>query len=190
MNTTTVSVVGTVATDPRRITSQSGVTICSFRLASGERRYDPAQQKWIDGDTNWFGVTAFRTLADHALASLQKGERVLVTGRLRIRKWDSGERSGTSAEIDAEALGHDLRWGVSRFEKRVGATGAEDASGTSSPGLSSGAADGARSESEASGTGGIESGNAAPQDAGSPGWSNPTPESEARSADGFLPAAA
>jgi len=114
-----ITVVGTIATEPRRIVTQSGVVLCSFRVASGDRRYDREQGKWVDGETNWFGVTAFRSLAEHALGSLRKGERVVVSGRLRLRQWESGEKSGLSVEVEAEALGHDLRWGVSRFEKRV-----------------------------------------------------------------------
>ncbi|CAG7596532.1 single-stranded DNA-binding protein [Leucobacter soli] len=121
-----ISVIGTIATDPKSITTRSGVTLCTFRLASGERRYDRAQQKWVDGETNWFGVTAFRALADHAAASFRKGERVIVTGRLRVRQWENDEKSGTSVDIEAEALGHDLRWGVSSFEKRLGADGGAD----------------------------------------------------------------
>lgn len=114
-----ISLIGTVATDPKRIVTQSGVTLCSFRLASGERRFDREHNAWVDGETNWFGVTAFRGLGEHAAESLRKGERVIVSGRLRIRRWENEEKSGTSVEIEADALGHDLRWGVSQFEKRT-----------------------------------------------------------------------
>lgn len=65
-------------------------------------------------------MTAFRGLADHASRSLRKGDRVVVVGRLRIRRWETDERSGTAVEVDAEALGHDLRWGVTQFAKRIG----------------------------------------------------------------------
>ena len=129
-----INIVGTVASEPRMITTQSGLTFCAFRVASGERRYDRQQQKWVDGATNCYGVTAFRSLAEHAKESLRKGERVIVSGRLRVRQWEREEKSGTSVEIEADALGHDLRWGVSRFEKRpVGGdatTGPESASGS------------------------------------------------------------
>ena len=46
-----------------------------------------------------------------------KGDRVLVTGRLRLRDWDTGTKRGTAVEIDAEAIGHDLLWGTSTFSK-------------------------------------------------------------------------
>lgn len=118
--TTIIHVVGTIATDPKLINPASGTQLCSFRLASDERRYDREKQEWVDGDTNWFGVVAFRGLASHAHQSFRKGDRVMVSGRLRMRKWEKDERRGTSIEIEAEALGHDVRWGVSRFEKRAG----------------------------------------------------------------------
>lgn len=129
MSNNTISVIGTVASDPRFITTQGGVPICSFRLASGERRYDRAQEKWTDGETNWFGVNAFRALAEHSAASFKKGERVIVSGRLRVRRWENGDKSGLSVEIDADALGHDLRWGVSHFEKRKTGEAAQDGTG-------------------------------------------------------------
>ena len=46
-----------------------------------------------------------------------KGDRVIVRGRLRVRDWDNGERSGTTVEIEAESLGHDLMFGISSFER-------------------------------------------------------------------------
>ena len=64
---------------------------------------------------------------------MQRGERVIVSGRLRIRTWDKGDRSGTTAEIDAEAIGHDLLWGRSRFER----SGAREAAAASSDDTSS-----------------------------------------------------
>lgn len=129
---TTVHVVGTVATEPRIIYPSSGTPLCSFRLASDERRYDREQQTWVEGTTNWFGVVCFRSLATHAHESFSKGDRVIVSGKLRVRNWEKDEKRGTAVEVEAEAVGHDLRWGVSRFEKRSGsvatATGAQPTS--------------------------------------------------------------
>lgn len=115
-----ISVVGTIATEPRIISTSNGASLCVFRVASGDRRYDRAQEKWVDLEPNWFGVLAFRSLADHAIKSFRKGERVVIMGRLRIRQWEKDGKSGTSVDIEADALGHDLRWGISRFEKRTG----------------------------------------------------------------------
>lgn len=117
--TTSIHVVGTVATEPKMIHATSGTQLCSFRLASDERRYDKETQSWVDPGSNWFGVVAFRTLGAHAHESLHKGDRVMVSGRLRMRNWEKDDRRGVSIEIEADALGHDVRWGVSSFEKRV-----------------------------------------------------------------------
>jgi single-strand DNA-binding protein len=88
-------------------------------MAASHRRFDRTANKWVDGETNWFTVTAFRQLAINAAGSVSKGERVLVTGKLRVRDWDNGERAGTSVEIEAEALGHDLTWGTATFTRTV-----------------------------------------------------------------------
>lgn len=115
----TITLTGVVATEPRTITTAEGLAITSFRLASTQRRFDRTSQKWVDGDTNWYTITSFRQLATNASASVKKGERVVVTGRLRIRDWESGERAGTNIEVEAEALGHDLMWGTAAFSRSI-----------------------------------------------------------------------
>jgi single-strand DNA-binding protein len=99
--------------------TQDGLAITSFRLASSTRRFDRATSRWVDGETNWYTVTAFKDLATNANASIHKGDRIMLTGKLRVRDWDNGERSGTSVEIEAEAMGHDLTWGNSEFTRNV-----------------------------------------------------------------------
>lgn len=126
--TTTINLVGTVATVPRVSQIRDQLPVCSFRVACNERRYDRERGDWVDGPTSWYTVNAFRSLATHAGNSFSKGDRVIISGRLRIRDWEQKERSGTSAEVEADALGHDLRWGTSRFTKLSGASpGTEDA---------------------------------------------------------------
>jgi single-strand DNA-binding protein len=114
-----ISVAGLVATTPRHLVTQDGLPITSFRLASSQRRFDRAQNKWVDGETNWFTVTGFRQLAINASTSVSKGDRIFVAGRLRVRDWDNGERAGTSVEIEADAIGHDLSWGSAVFTRTV-----------------------------------------------------------------------
>ena len=114
-----VSVTGLVATTPRHIVTQDGLPITSFRLASSTRRFDRSQNKWIDGETNWYTITAFKTLAVNSAGSVNKGDRIMVQGILRVRDWDNGERSGTSVEVEADAIGHDLTWGNSVFTRTV-----------------------------------------------------------------------
>lgn len=114
----TITITGNVATEPEHKLTPGGVSITTFRIASGQRRYDRQTGGWVDGPTNWYSVSTFRSLADHAYDSLHKGDRVILTGRLKVREWETSVRKGTTVEIDAEAIGHDLLWGVSRFEKR------------------------------------------------------------------------
>jgi single-strand DNA-binding protein len=114
-----ISVAGLVATTPRHLVTPDGLPITSFRLASSHRRYDRNQERWVDAETNWFTVTAFRQLAINSSQSVSKGDRVVLTGRLRVRDWDNGERSGTSVEIEADAIGHDQSWGTSQFVRTV-----------------------------------------------------------------------
>jgi single-strand DNA-binding protein len=114
-----LTVSGLIATTPRHLITADGVAITSFRLASSNRRFDRTTGKWIDGETNWYTITAFRQLGINCAESLNKGERIIVQGVLRVRDWDNGERAGTSVEIEAEAIGHDLTWGNSVFTRSV-----------------------------------------------------------------------
>lgn len=114
--TDTITVVGNI-TEPEFKQTDDGLQILNFRIASTERRFDKAEEKWVEGATNWYSVSAFRQLADHASRSFRKGDRVFVTGRLRLRDWETGAKKGVTAQIDADALGHDLRWGTTTFHR-------------------------------------------------------------------------
>jgi single-strand DNA-binding protein len=116
---TTITITGLTATDPRHLITSEGVAISSFRFASTDRRYNRATDKWEDGDTTWFTVSAFRALAENVKASVKKGERLIITGRLRIRDWETDDRKGTDVEIEADAIGHDLSWGTTQFVKNA-----------------------------------------------------------------------
>lgn len=112
----TITITGNIATEPE--SRQSGMTpIASFRVASTQRRIDKESGRWVDAHTNWYTVSAFRQLAVHALKSLHKGQRVIVTGRLKVRTWENASGKGTSVDIDAEAIGHDLLWGTTDFRR-------------------------------------------------------------------------
>ncbi len=124
-----ITISGLVATPPRHLMTSDALPITSFRLVSTQRRFDRATSKWIDGESNWFTVTAFRQLALNANSSVKKGDRVVVTGRLRIREWETGERVGTTVEIEAEAMGHDLLFGTSAFARSPQRAAAEATSG-------------------------------------------------------------
>lgn len=112
----TITITGNIATEPERRES-GGTPIASFRLASTQRRIDKESGQWVDAHTNWYTVSAFRQLAVHALESLHKGQRVIVTGKLKVRTWENASGKGTSVDIDAEGIGHDLLWGTTDFRK-------------------------------------------------------------------------
>jgi single-strand DNA-binding protein len=115
MESTTIT--GLVATTPRHMVTREGLPITSFRLASSNRRFDQAKMEWVDGETNWFTIISYRTLAVNTAMSVSKGDRIIVSGELLIRDWDNGERTGTSVEVSASSIGHDLSWGNSTFTR-------------------------------------------------------------------------
>jgi single-strand DNA-binding protein len=123
-----ITITGNIATDPTQVTTPNGAVITRFRVASSHRRRDASTGEWVDGHTNWYTVCAYRHLGANAYASLRKGERIVVSGRLRLRRWESEERHGMEAEIDADSLGHDLLFGTSTFS-RVARPPAETATG-------------------------------------------------------------
>ena len=113
------TVSGLVATTPRHLVTQEGLPITSFRLAASKRRYDRTKKTWVDGETNWFTITSFRQLAINSASSISKGDRIVATGRLKVRDWDNGERTGTTVEIEVDSLGPDLGWGTAEFTRTV-----------------------------------------------------------------------
>lgn len=122
-----ITLTGNVAFPPKLRTVGSGVPVADFRLACTPRRQDRATGEWSDGPTLWFGVTCWKQLAEHAAASLGKGDRVVVTGRLALRVWsgdDGVERS--SYEIEASSLGVDLSRAKVTVERPTRSTAADD----------------------------------------------------------------
>lgn len=115
LNETRVALRGNVATEPVLKVTQQGTTVCSFRLAVTARRYSSADSKVVDAETSWYTVTCWRSLAENAVSSLVKGQGVVVHGRLRVRDFVHDAQPRTSADVTAEALGHDLTWGTTSF---------------------------------------------------------------------------
>lgn len=107
-----VTVLGRLTAEPTRNSTSSGASVVNFRVACSQGYYDRATQAWVETGTNFYNVSAFRRLADNAKASLHKGESVIVTGRLKLREWQNGDKRGMTADIEADAIGHDLRRGA------------------------------------------------------------------------------
>jgi single-strand DNA-binding protein len=104
------TVTGVVGTAPKHYVTASGLPVTTFRLASGLRRFDKDKNGWVDAGTNWYNVSGFRHLAFNLAQSIKKGDHVLVTGRLKVRNWEKEDRHGTSVDLEADAVGHDLFW--------------------------------------------------------------------------------
>lgn len=113
-----ITVAGNVGAMPRTRVVANGSVVTDFRIASTPRKVDKATGTWADGQTIWFGVSCWRSLAENVAASVKTGDRVVVTGSLRARSWKTEqgeERSGL--EIDAQAVGFDLSRGKAVQER-------------------------------------------------------------------------
>jgi single-strand DNA-binding protein len=108
MNETIVTVVGTVITDVRQRTTQDGVALASFRVACNERRYDKASGEWVDGDRLYLSVTCWRKVAVNVGAALDKGDPVVVRGRLFSRGYEQDGVKRTALDLDAYQVAPDL----------------------------------------------------------------------------------
>ncbi|WP_421083014.1 single-stranded DNA-binding protein [Rothia nasimurium] len=115
----TVTIRGFIATAPTQKYLPGGnIPVTNFRVASTPRWFDAASGTWREGNTNWYNVNAFRSLAHNGARSLHVGQPVLVTGRLKIKQFDRADgTTGTSIDIDASAIGHDLNYGIAGFTR-------------------------------------------------------------------------
>ena len=117
MNDLTITVTGWVATDPRHVVGPTGTRLTSFRLASTSRYFDRDKGVWADGNTEWFTVRTFRAAAITVMNSVEKGQPVVVTGRMRTHQWDSDSGPRFDLIIDANSVGHDLTKGIASFTR-------------------------------------------------------------------------
>ena len=108
MYETHVTVVGNLATAVDRHRLADGRTVANFRVASTERRYDKATDGWVDGESLFLDVRCWRALADNADASLVKGDRVVVTGRLFTRSYEHEGQRRSAMTLDAQTVAADL----------------------------------------------------------------------------------
>ncbi|MFB9246679.1 single-stranded DNA-binding protein [Sphaerisporangium melleum] len=117
MNDTYITLVGNVSAEPRQYDCSDGSRATSLRLASTRRVFDRASQTWHDGETTFYAVRCYRTLAENVARSVRLGQPIVVYGKLRIRSYERDGQRRTSAEVEATSVGHDLRRGVSTFQR-------------------------------------------------------------------------
>lgn len=113
-----ITVTGHVGAPPRMRVLASGAVVTDFRVASTPRNLDKTTGVWSDGETMWFGVSCWRALAENVAASVHKGDKVVVSGRLTVSTWttEKGEqRSGL--EIVNPTVGFDLSRGTAVLHK-------------------------------------------------------------------------
>ena len=115
-------IVGNLADDPELRFTNNGTPVASFRVAVTPRVQEGGT--WRDGDTSFFRVSAWRDQASHLAESLQKGDRVMVVGRLRQRSWETpdGERRSL-AEIEADDVGASLKWATVSVQRATTPSG-------------------------------------------------------------------
>lgn len=110
MQPTTVTIVGNVTREPELRYTPSGVSVVSFGVAVNRRRQNDAGE-WVDAEPEFYEVAAWRQLAANLAESIDKGTRVIVTGRLGYSSWttEAGDKR-SSVGIVAEAAGPELSW--------------------------------------------------------------------------------
>lgn len=115
MNDTFITFHGWAGSDVRHRVAKD-VSVATVRVAATPRLKKDGE--WVDGETTWYTVTAWRTLADHMRDSIRKGEPVIVHGRLRTESWQPEEGPvSTTLHVEASLVGHDLTRGISHFIK-------------------------------------------------------------------------
>jgi single-strand DNA-binding protein len=113
-----VHLAGYVATEPKFKKVAGDTSSVRLRVAYTARRRDKETGEWSDGPTSFVNIQCWRTLADNVSMSVHKGEPVLITGRLQIRRFEDAEGAQrTAVEVEASSVGHDLTRGVAQFSR-------------------------------------------------------------------------
>jgi single-strand DNA-binding protein len=127
MNEIKVTVYGNVVTDPTPRAGRNGSIFTTFRVATTPYRRT-ADGSYADQETSFYNVIAFDTLASNTAASLHKGQPVIIVGNLSNKSYvDKDGINRNSTEVEAQHIGHDLRFGRATFQRvsRAAALGAD-----------------------------------------------------------------
>ncbi|MFK3982556.1 single-stranded DNA-binding protein [Micromonospora sp. NPDC050397] len=115
---TTITVIGNLTDDPELRFTPSGAAVAKFRVASTPRFMDRATNEWKDGDPLFLACTVWRQAAEHVAESLQRGARVIVSGRLRQRSYETREgEKRTVIELEVDEIGPSLRYATAKVQK-------------------------------------------------------------------------
>ena len=147
---TVITVVGNLTADPELRFTPSGAAVASFTVASTPRTFDRQTNEWKDGEALFLRCSIWRQAAENVAESLQRGTRVVVSGRLKQRSFETREgEKRTVIEMDVDEVGPSLRYATAKVNKTQ--------RGSSSGGYGSGGADaGTGSGSSGSGSSGSD----------------------------------
>lgn len=137
---TVITVVGNLTADPEIRYTQSGVAVASFTIASTPRTFDRNSGEWKDGEALFLRGTVWRDFAEHVSKSLTKGSRVIATGSLRQRSYETREgEKRTSYELDIDEIGPSLRYATAAVTRTSssGARGGVGGSAAAAPAAAS-----------------------------------------------------
>jgi single-strand DNA-binding protein len=128
--------VGNLTNDPELRFTPSGAAVASFTVASTPRVLDKATNEWKDGEALFMRCSVWRQYAENVAESLTKGARVIVTGRLKQRSYETREgEKRTVVEMDVDEVGPALKYATAKVNKvsRGGGGFSDSASSSSAP---------------------------------------------------------
>ena len=127
----TVTVIGNLTSDPELRFTPNGLAVASFTVASTTRILDKTSNEWKDGDSLFLACNIWRQAAENVAESLTRGMRVIVTGRLKQRSYETKEgEKRTVYEVEVDEVGPSLRNATAKVTKTTRAAGASGGSGS------------------------------------------------------------
>jgi single-strand DNA-binding protein len=128
---TIITVVGNLTTDPELRFTPSGAAVANFTIASTPRVFDKQAGEWRPGESLFMRCNAWRQLAEHAAESLRRGNRVIASGRLRQRSFETSDGDKrTMIELEVDEIGPSLRFAITKVTvtgpERTGASRSTD----------------------------------------------------------------
>jgi single-strand DNA-binding protein len=118
---TIITVVGNLTADPELRYTQNGLAVANFTIASTPRTFDRAANDWKDGEALFLRASCWREFAEHVAGSLTKGSRVIATGRLKQRSYETKEgEKRTSIELEIDEIGPSLRYATAQVTRAAG----------------------------------------------------------------------
>jgi single-strand DNA-binding protein len=132
---TVITVVGNLTADPELRFTPSGAAVASFTVASTPRNFDRQTNEWKDGEALFLRCSIWRQAAENVAESLQRGMRVVVTGRLKQRSFETREgEKRTVIELEVDEVGPSLRYATAKINKSTRGSGGGGFGGSGSSG--------------------------------------------------------